>query len=366
MYSINFRLLIWCASIIITGCTTNTYSDKRFMGEGFRTLLPGHQAQVVVGGNRYEAVHQATHWLNNNQFLVVHRWVAEETPEKEPNFTAKHRAQLLFLAHKVKAPFAVIIQVREKPFKQSADFSNIHTQQPKIFVIEVKGLNVKTAEIVFEGKAWNSEPLVESEELVQALTTFALHKAIKDPQATLAIQPAVHQEKNKREHVTIYPLQKNEEISDEPLGSYSSESSSTTSFHKLGGSPHHEHREKDVATLPAMPADENTSNGELQSSRAHTFDQGIPSEDSSLGLQIASGALSVVYLPFKATYAVLGGFFGGLAYVLTAGNETVAHSIWDASWGGTYWLTPQHLRGDQPVYFMGQSDNGKDRLKQTR
>jgi hypothetical protein len=80
-------------------------------------------------------------------------------------------------------------------------------------------------------------------------------------------------------------------------------------------------------------------------------------EDSSLGLQIASGALSILYTPFKVVYAGLGGLFGCLAYAVTAGNEQVAHSIWDASLGGTYWLTPDHLQGNEPVLFKGEPTN---------
>lgn len=45
---------------------------------------------------------------------------------------------------------------------------------------------------------------------------------------------------------------------------------------------------------------------------------------------------------------------GGLAYLLTAGNEKVAQAIWDASLKGTYWLTPRHLQGEEAIYFMGE------------
>jgi hypothetical protein len=78
------------------------------------------------------------------------------------------------------------------------------------------------------------------------------------------------------------------------------------------------------------------------------------SEDSSVGLQVASGALSILYTPFKIVYAGLGGLFGCLAYAVTGGNEQVAHSVWDASIGGTYWLTPDHLQGNEPVRFKGE------------
>ncbi|MGB5056887.1 MAG: hypothetical protein WBO24_21020, partial [Nitrospirales bacterium] len=79
------------------------------------------------------------------------------------------------------------------------------------------------------------------------------------------------------------------------------------------------------------------------------------SNDSSLGLQIASGSLSILYTPFKVVYAGVGGLFGGFVYLLTGGNEPAAQSVWDASLKGTYWLTPDHLQGNEPVRFKGEA-----------
>jgi len=77
-------------------------------------------------------------------------------------------------------------------------------------------------------------------------------------------------------------------------------------------------------------------------------------EEPSLGLQVASGALSVLYTPFKVVYAGLGGLMGGLAYLVTAGNAQTAQSVWDASLHGTYWLTPNHLQGKEAIRFKGE------------
>ena len=362
MYSINFQVLIVFISILATGCSTDIYHDERFVGEGFRTLFPGHQAQVVIGGNRYEAVLQATDWFNENQFLVVQRWVTDEAIEREPNFKTRQRAQLLFLAHKVKAPLAVFLQVQEKPWKQNSDRSNIHTQQHKIIEIEIRGLNAESAEIVFEAKAWNSEPLIKTQQLVRALTTFALDKALEAPQASsLPSQKIMHQEKQQREHVTIYPTIRQKEISGIPLAPSPVEDHSDQTIPISDDSLHVKNviSTKEDGTAPTMAEDPDRAKAEYQPFQSEKLDQAVPGRDSSLGLQITSGTLSVLYLPFKATYALLGGFFGGLAYVLTAGDETVTHAIWDASVGGTYWLTPQHLRGNQPVHFMGQSNHGR-------
>ena len=67
------------------------------------------------------------------------------------------------------------------------------------------------------------------------------------------------------------------------------------------------------------------------------------------------GALSmlanVVYMPTKLVYATLGGLTGGMAYACTVGDLDTAESIWSASMGGSYVVTPGMLRGEQPVVF---------------
>ena len=77
----------------------------------------------------------------------------------------------------------------------------------------------------------------------------------------------------------------------------------------------------------------------------------------SVGSQMASGALTMLYTPVKLVYAGLGGIFGSLAYVLTAGHEPTAQTIWSASLNGDYFFTPAHLRGDVPLQFMGSSED---------
>jgi len=81
----------------------------------------------------------------------------------------------------------------------------------------------------------------------------------------------------------------------------------------------------------------------------------LSDEKPRWGLDIAGGALSLLYTPLKVGYAGLGGLMGGLAYVLTAGNDHVAQSIWDASLQGTYWLTAKHLQGEEPIQFKGEA-----------
>ncbi len=110
--------------------------------------------------------------------------------------------------------------------------------------------------------------------------------------------------------------------------------------------PSHQEPFKSEGHQPAIPA-----SADLQ---LDTVEPLSSKEDPSLGLQVGSGVLSILYSPFKVVYAGLGGLMGGLAYLLTAGNEHTAQSVWDASLRGTYWLTPDHLQGNEVIQFKGE------------
>jgi len=64
---------------------------------------------------------------------------------------------------------------------------------------------------------------------------------------------------------------------------------------------------------------------------------------------------NILYMPAKLVYAAIGGFTGGLAYLVTVGNEDAAKGVWQPSLGGTYVITPGMLQGEQPVLFSGAS-----------
>jgi hypothetical protein len=73
------------------------------------------------------------------------------------------------------------------------------------------------------------------------------------------------------------------------------------------------------------------------------------------GWGFAAVLANLLYIPAKLVYATLGGVTGGLGYILTVGNANVAKSIVAPSVGGTYVLTPDMLRGEQPILFSGES-----------
>jgi hypothetical protein len=74
---------------------------------------------------------------------------------------------------------------------------------------------------------------------------------------------------------------------------------------------------------------------------------------SDAGIGVGCVFVNLLYIPAKFVYATLGGFTGGLAYLLTGANYDVAERIWTPSLGGNYVVTPAHLRNEQTLYFSG-------------
>ena len=71
------------------------------------------------------------------------------------------------------------------------------------------------------------------------------------------------------------------------------------------------------------------------------------------GYGVGAAVASIFYIPAKVTYAGLGLLTGGLGYVLTGGRADVANNIIYPAIGGNYVVTPSHLKGSEPIYFVG-------------
>lgn len=89
-------------------------------------------------------------------------------------------------------------------------------------------------------------------------------------------------------------------------------------------------------------------------------DESSADADSSegTGIEVASWALTVPYAIGKGAFALGGAVVGGLGYVFSGGNFDTAKAIWTRSIYGTYLIRPAHLRGEEPVHFLGQTDEG--------
>jgi hypothetical protein len=263
----------------------------------------------VVWGNHSGAVTRALGWLQEHQILGVDpSWIEKKLtdPRFDHRTRTEQEAQVLAASQSLGVPLVLFAHRTDSQFGQEFDLMSFGHKHTKIIAIEIRGMKAETGDVVFGAKAWNSEPLPESEQLVQDLTTFALQKSWNESDRTLPLQQEVAQHEPQREEVTV-------------VTSYSEE-------------------------MPPEP----------EPSTLEAIEPLSSDEEPSLGLQIAGGALSVLYTPIKVVYAGLGGIMGGLAYLVTAGNEQVAQSIWDASLQGTYWLTAKHLQGKEAIHFKGK------------
>jgi hypothetical protein len=85
-------------------------------------------------------------------------------------------------------------------------------------------------------------------------------------------------------------------------------------------------------------------------------DQTSGATPTEFGIGAASVLLSIPYGAAKVTYAALGGIIGGFAYAFSGGDTEAAKAVWTPSLRGTYVLTPDHLKGDKPIQFLGKAD----------
>lgn len=96
-----------------------------------------------------------------------------------------------------------------------------------------------------------------------------------------------------------------------------------------------------------------TSAADLPQANEPVSQPAEPDVKEELAYGFGSVLANVVYMPAKIVYAGLGLMTGGLGYVLSAGRADVANNIIYPSVRGTYVVTPSHLKGEQPVIFIG-------------
>ncbi len=75
---------------------------------------------------------------------------------------------------------------------------------------------------------------------------------------------------------------------------------------------------------------------------------------------VVSPVLSVVYFPIKFAVGVAGSVLGGVSGGLTGGSERAAQGIWRPTAGGTYFITPDVLSGEEPFRPL---DGGPERRR---
>ena len=81
-------------------------------------------------------------------------------------------------------------------------------------------------------------------------------------------------------------------------------------------------------------------------------------DDDALANEAGIGALAavgtLVYGPVKIVYAAMGLVFGGAAWGLSGGDSEVLNAVITPSVRGDYVLTPEHIRMERDIEFMGR------------
>lgn len=315
--------VVMAGALLLAGCAGTPGGQAKLRGEGSGGPIPAPGTQVMILSNHKGVLNKTAAWFHDQGLTVID----QSRVEKELRDSAAHLTvggggslQIMDVAKSVGADLVVSSYVARKyvPGKLGSGAMTIAT-------VEVQGMNVQDGTVAFESKAWNSDPVAESEDIILNL-------------ASTALEQIVHGEKVPAAPPLMVVAKEQPRIASETAPSAES----------------------------AQEGEQSESSAEHPDQLPHTrtIEEGSPipeeepptqEEEASMGLKLASGALSILYTPAKLVYAGLGGIFGGLAYVTTGGNAKASQSIWDASIKGTYWLTPDHLQGREQVYFKGKS-----------
>jgi hypothetical protein len=78
-----------------------------------------------------------------------------------------------------------------------------------------------------------------------------------------------------------------------------------------------------------------------------------PSAWAEGGIGLACVVTSLFYSTAKVLYAGAGAFTGLAGYALTGGKRDVLDTIINPSLRGDYVITPEHLRGQRRLVFIG-------------
>jgi hypothetical protein len=84
---------------------------------------------------------------------------------------------------------------------------------------------------------------------------------------------------------------------------------------------------------------------------------GQVAEDVGLGL--AAATCTAFYLPAKVFVSSTGGLVALTAWGITGGQREPALDVLEATGGGDWLVTEQHLRGDRPFYVFAPEERGE-------
>jgi hypothetical protein len=87
------------------------------------------------------------------------------------------------------------------------------------------------------------------------------------------------------------------------------------------------------------------------------------SDSEGVGYGVGAALCSVVYGPAKIVYALLGSVVGGAAWAVTGGDTDISTPIFESALYGDYVVTPDVLRGERPLEFVGRPSETAGREK---
>lgn len=108
-----------------------------------------------------------------------------------------------------------------------------------------------------------------------------------------------------------------------------------------------------LVTVMATPLYAQTAGETTQAAQPAAQTAAEPPMGEEAGYGVGAALASIFYIPAKVTYAGLGLLTGGLSYVLSGGRADVANNIIYPAVRGNYVVTPSHLKGTEPIYFVG-------------
>src|SRR5262245_25664721 len=108
-----------------------------------------------------------------------------------------------------------------------------------------------------------------------------------------------------------------------------------------------------AAPLYAQTTGETTQPAQAAAQPAQAQPAAEPNMGEEAGYGVGAALASMFYIPAKVTYAGLGLLTGGIGYVLSGGRADVANNIIYPAVKGNYVVTPSHLKGTEPIYFVG-------------
>lgn len=87
-----------------------------------------------------------------------------------------------------------------------------------------------------------------------------------------------------------------------------------------------------------------------------------PNPATAFGWGMAAVGTNLGYIPAKFLYAVGGSLVSLIAWGVSAGNSDVALGILQPALTGTWVVTPEMLKGDEPILYVGPSYEPHDHL----